>query len=117
MNVHIYKGQVHKSTIFEQMISSWEHALGIVYYTQDRPYPNHVGGVYMMPSDLMNEDEFVYETIPYLMEKTDAHMIIIYTNKTEEEMMKVRNLGRKSLEEVHAKLKELGLNLRNGEVE
>ena len=33
------------------------------------------------------------------------------TNKTSEDMMKVRNLGRKSLEEVLAKLKELGLAL------
>lgn len=33
------------------------------------------------------------------------------TNKTSEDMMKVRNLGRKSLEEVLAKLKELGLQL------
>ena len=33
------------------------------------------------------------------------------TNKTSEAMMKVRNLGRKSLEEVLAKLKELGLQL------
>ncbi|MEN0657976.1 DNA-directed RNA polymerase subunit alpha [Caldifermentibacillus hisashii] len=33
-------------------------------------------------------------------------------NKTEEDMMKVRNLGRKSLEEVKAKLEELGLSLR-----
>ncbi|BCJ87311.1 DNA-directed RNA polymerase subunit alpha [Effusibacillus dendaii] len=32
--------------------------------------------------------------------------------KTEEEMMKVRNLGRKSLEEVQEKLEELGLSLR-----
>ena len=36
-------------------------------------------------------------------------------NKTSEDMMKVRNLGRKSLEEVLAKLKELGLSLRSGE--
>ena len=34
------------------------------------------------------------------------------TQKTEEDMMKVRNLGRKSLEEVKAKLAELGLSLR-----
>lgn len=34
------------------------------------------------------------------------------TNKTEAEMMKVRNLGRKSLEEVKAKLSELDLSLR-----
>ena len=37
------------------------------------------------------------------------------TNKTPDDMMKVRNLGRKSLEEVLAKLKELGLSLRTGE--
>ena len=35
------------------------------------------------------------------------------TNKTSDDMMKVRNLGRKSLEEVLAKLKELGLSLRD----
>ncbi|TQS76048.1 DNA-directed RNA polymerase subunit alpha [Ornithinibacillus gellani] len=34
------------------------------------------------------------------------------SNKTEEDMMKVRNLGRKSLEEVKAKLDDLGLSLR-----
>ncbi len=34
-------------------------------------------------------------------------------NKTEEDMMKVRNLGRKSLEEVVAKLASLGLSLRD----
>ena len=37
------------------------------------------------------------------------------TNKTPEDMMKVRNLGRKSLEEVLAKLKELNLELRQGD--
>lgn len=36
-------------------------------------------------------------------------------NKTSEDMMKVRNLGRKSLEEVLAKLKELGLSLNSNE--
>ena len=34
------------------------------------------------------------------------------TNKSEPEMIKVRNLGRKSLEEVKAKLHDLGLGLR-----
>ena len=38
-------------------------------------------------------------------------------NKTSEDMMKVRNLGRKSLEEVLAKLKELGLSLSPGDGE
>ena len=36
-------------------------------------------------------------------------------NRTSEDMMKVRNLGRKSLEEVLAKLKELGLQLNPSE--
>lgn len=36
-------------------------------------------------------------------------------NRTPEDMMKVRNLGRKSLEEVLAKLKELGLSLNPSE--
>lgn len=37
------------------------------------------------------------------------------TNKTSEDMMKVRNLGRKSLEEVIEKLKELNLSFRSSE--
>ncbi|MGE5553239.1 MAG: DNA-directed RNA polymerase subunit alpha [Betaproteobacteria bacterium] len=37
------------------------------------------------------------------------------TRKTEEDMMKVRNLGRKSLEEVKQKLAGLGLSLREAE--
>ena len=35
------------------------------------------------------------------------------TQKTPEDMMKVRNLGKKSLEEVKSKLSELGLSLKN----
>ena len=37
------------------------------------------------------------------------------TNKTPEDMMKVRNLGRKSLEEVQAKISELGFHFRPSE--
>ncbi|MDR2132146.1 MAG: DNA-directed RNA polymerase subunit alpha [Clostridiales Family XIII bacterium] len=37
------------------------------------------------------------------------------THKTEDDMMKVRNLGKKSLEEVKFKLEELGLGLKPGE--
>lgn len=37
------------------------------------------------------------------------------TQKTEEDMIKVRNLGRKSLEEVEQKLRELGLGFRKAE--
>ncbi len=37
------------------------------------------------------------------------------TQKTEEDMMKVRNLGKKSLEEVQQKLEELGLGLKKSD--
>lgn len=37
------------------------------------------------------------------------------TQKTEEDMMKVRNLGKKSLEEIQRKLAELGLNLKKSD--
>lgn len=37
------------------------------------------------------------------------------TQKSEEDMMKVRNLGKKSLEEVQRKLSELGLALRKND--
>ena len=37
------------------------------------------------------------------------------TNKTENDMMKVKNLGKKSLDEVIAKLRELGFDLKKDE--
>jgi len=37
------------------------------------------------------------------------------TNRTEEDMIKVRNLGKKSLEEVILKLRSLGLDLKKEE--
>lgn len=37
------------------------------------------------------------------------------TNKTEEDMMRIRNLGKKSLEEITQKLHSLGLSFRNDE--
>jgi DNA-directed RNA polymerase subunit alpha len=35
--------------------------------------------------------------------------------RTEEDMMKVRNLGKKSLDEVKSKLEELGLSLKSND--
>ena len=42
------------------------------------------------------------------LKRAGIHTAQELANHTEEEMMKVRNLGRKSLEEVMAKLDELG---------
>ena len=49
------------------------------------------------------------------LKRAGIHTAQELANRTEEEMMKVRNLGRKSLEEVVWKLNELGLSLRNND--
>ena len=46
------------------------------------------------------------------LKRAGINTVQALTNKSEADMMKVRNLGRKSLEEVLAKLKELGLQLQ-----
>lgn len=45
------------------------------------------------------------------LKRAEINTVEDLVNKSEEEMMKVRNLGRKSLEEVIAKLKSLGFDL------
>lgn len=49
------------------------------------------------------------------LKRAGINTVAELTNRTAEDMMKVRNLGRKSLEEVLAKLKELGLELSDSE--
>ncbi|MCL1974800.1 MAG: DNA-directed RNA polymerase subunit alpha [Firmicutes bacterium] len=49
------------------------------------------------------------------LKRAGIHTAQELANRTEEEMMKVRNLGRKSLEEVVWKLNELGLSLKNND--
>ena len=64
----------------------------------------------------MNIDELELSVRSYnCLKRAGINTVEELTNKTPEEMMKVRNLGRKSLEEVLAKLKELGLQLNVGE--
>lgn len=47
------------------------------------------------------------------LKRAGIHTVGELTQKTEEEMMRVRNLGRKSLKEVVQKLHEIGLDLRH----
>ena len=49
------------------------------------------------------------------LKRASIHTIAELTEKTEDEMMKVRNLGKKSLEEVKSKLAERGLSLKESE--
>jgi len=46
------------------------------------------------------------------LKRAGINTVLELASKSEDDMMKVRNLGRKSLEEVRAKLDELGLGLR-----
>ena len=64
----------------------------------------------------MNIDELELSVRSYnCLKRAGINTVEELTNKTPEDMMKVRNLGRKSLEEVLAKLKELGLSLNTSE--
>ena len=49
------------------------------------------------------------------LKRANINTVEELTHKSEEEMMKVRNLGKKSLDEVKKKLDELGLGLRQGD--
>ena len=64
----------------------------------------------------MNIDELELSVRSFnCLKRAGINTVEELTNKTPEDMMKVRNLGRKSLEEVLAKLKELGLQLSQSE--
>ncbi len=64
----------------------------------------------------MNIDELELSVRSYnCLKRAGINTVEELTNRTPEDMMKVRNLGRKSLEEVLAKLNELGLHLNPSE--
>ena len=64
----------------------------------------------------MNIDELELSVRSYnCLKRAGINTVEELTNRTPDDMMKVRNLGRESLEEVLAKLKELGLQLNQGE--
>ncbi|MCQ2518499.1 MAG: DNA-directed RNA polymerase subunit alpha [Lachnospiraceae bacterium] len=65
---------------------------------------------------VMSIDELELSVRSYnCLKRAGINTVEELTNKTPEDMMKVRNLGRKSLDEVLAKLKELGLQLSQSE--
>lgn len=64
----------------------------------------------------MNIDELELSVRSYnCLKRAGIDTVEELCNRTSEDMMKVRNLGRKSLEEVLSKLKELGLSLNLGD--
>ena len=85
----------------------------------------HVGNVEIMVEKEEDKKEKVLEmTIEELdlsvrsyncLKRAGINTVEDLNCKSEEDMMKVRNLGKKSLEEVIQKLAELGLNLKPGE--
>ena len=76
----------------------------------------------MKEVDTTSDDRILERTIEELdlsvrsyncLKRAGINTVFDLTEKSEPEMMKVRNLGRKSLEEVKVKLADLGLGLRN----
>lgn len=82
----------------------------------------HVGEINLMVEKEEDQKEKVLEmTVEELdlsvrsfncLKRAGINSVEELTNKTESEMMKVRNLGKKSLQEVTEKLDELGLSLK-----
>ena len=67
-------------------------------------------------SVIMSIDELELSVRSYnCLKRAGINTVGELCDKTPEDMMKVRNLGRKSMDEVVAKLKELGLSLKTGE--
>lgn len=75
----------------------------------------------MKETETASDDRMLDRTIEELdlsvrsyncLKRAGINTVFDLTEKTEPEMMKVRNLGRKSLEEVKVKLAELGLGLK-----
>ncbi len=85
----------------------------------------HVGSVEIMVEKEEDKKEKVLEmTIEELdlsvrsfncLKRAGINTVEELTQRTEDDMMKVRNLGKKSLEEVQQKLAALGLNLKQNE--
>ena len=76
----------------------------------------------MKEVDTTSDDRFLERTFEVLdlsvrsyncLKRAGINTVYDLTEKSEAEMMKVRNLGRKSLEEVKIKLADLGLGLKN----
>lgn len=76
----------------------------------------------MKEVDTTSDDRILERTIEELdlsvrsyncLKRAGINTVYDFTEKSEAEMMKVRNLGRKSLEEVKIKLADLGLGLKN----
>ncbi len=66
----------------------------------------------------LNIDELELSVRSYnCLKRAGINTVEELISRTPEEMMKVRNLGRKSLDEVFAKLKELGLELKSSNEE
>ena len=86
MNVHIYKGAVGKSTIFSHMMDAME-VIGIILYSEDRPYPNAMHGVFMASREYVTPHDLTEELLPSLLQDPDywGRTTVIYTNHTEKE--------------------------------
>lgn len=96
-----------------------EH-LNLFIDLSDDPYIEQI----MVEKDDQNKEKILEMTIEELdlsvrsfncLKRAGINTVEDLTNRTEEDMMKVRNLGRKSLDEVVLKLKMLGYSLQSND--
>ena len=82
------------------------------------------GGIFTEPNTVDKKEKVLETTIEYLdlsvrsyncLKRAGINTVGELIMKDEDEMMKVRNLGKKSLEEVQQKLESLGLSLKHEE--
>ena len=104
------------STDPEVMQNAAERMLGLTMDDKQNLITDVVYGQMRMVIADMTIEELDLSVRSYnCLKRAGINTVEELTNRTSEDMMKVRNLGRKSLEEVLAKLKELGLELSQGD--
>lgn len=82
---------------------------------QDGPYAEVVEDKASKVYDTTIEDLDLSVRSYNCLKRASINVVADLVNKSEDDMMKVRNLGRKSLDEVKKKLQELGLSLKENE--
>ena len=104
--------------------SDYVQNIGVLYTSRSLRFSDAFKSKYTDAFSLCGKEKILEITIEELdlsvrsyncLKRAGINTVEELIRKDEEEMMKVRNLGRKSLEEVQQKLVGLGLSLRHNE--
>lgn len=121
-----YKNSNHGTKYFSETTLQW--GLEFWCYSKKREVVHKLReisryNIYLTERDLLTSEELLEITVEELdlsvrafncLKRTNINTVGDLISKTEDEMLKVRNLGSKALEEVRTKLDSLGLHFRSG---